>query len=65
MFNTKIIKKMKKEMGASKDMESMGEYAMESMKPEEKEFEEKQKTPDAKIELELMLYNAKKGKGKK
>lgn len=61
MFNTKIIKKMKKEMGASEDMESMGKYAMESMKPEE-EKEEKGKDPQAKIELELMLYNAKKKK---
>jgi len=65
VFNTKIIKKMKKEMDASKDMESMGEYAMESMKPEEKDSEKKEKTPDAKIELELMLYNAKASKGKK
>jgi hypothetical protein len=56
---------MKKEMDASKDMESMGEYAMESMKPEEKDSEKKEKTPDAKIELELMLYNAKASKGKK
>jgi hypothetical protein len=63
VFNTKIIKKMKKEMDASKDMDSMGKYAMEQMKPEKSE--EKEKTPDAKIELELMLYNAKASKGKK
>jgi hypothetical protein len=68
MFNPKIIKKMKKEMDASKDMESMGKYAMESMKPEkEDEGEEKMKgaSPNAKVEIDLMLYEAKKSKGKK
>lgn len=66
MFNPKILKKMKKEMDASKDMESMGNYARETMKPEkedEDEGEEKKMkgaTPKAKVEIELMLYDAKK-----
>jgi hypothetical protein len=70
MFNPKILKKMKKEMDASKDMESMGEYAMESMKPEkenEGEGEEKEMkgaSPKAKVEIELMLFDAKKKKAK-
>ncbi len=71
MFNTKIIKKMKEDSDASKDMESMGKYAMESMKPEkedkgEDEGKEKMKgaSPNAKVEIDLMLYEAKK-KGKK
>jgi hypothetical protein len=72
MFNPKILKKMKKEMDASKDMESMSKYAMGSMKPEkenkgEDEGKEKMKgaSPNAKVEIELMLYEAKKSKGKK
>lgn len=72
MFNPKIIKKMKKEMDASKDMDSMHEYAMEKMKPEkedESESEGKEKKmkgafPKAKVEIELMLFDAKKEKGK-
>lgn len=70
MFNPKIIKKMKEDTDASKDMESMGKYAMEKMKPEkedESEGEEKKMkgaSPKAKVEIELMLFDAKK-KGKK
>lgn len=64
MFNPKIIKKMKKEMDASKDMESMGNYARETMKPEKEDEGEEKKmkgaTPKAKVEIELMLYDAKK-----
>lgn len=54
---------MKKEMDASKDMSSMGKYAMEQMKPEKSEEEEK--SSDAIFELELKLNNTKAGKGKK
>lgn len=75
MFNPMaIMKKMKKDSELSKDMKSMSEHAMETMKPEiEMESEEndgeeempkgKKAAPQAKVEIEIMLQSSKK-KGK-
>jgi hypothetical protein len=72
MFNSKALKKMKDSMEINKDMKSMSEYAMKSMKPEmeeedEEEGEEKESLkkgmgPEAKLEIEIMLQSAKKKK---
>jgi hypothetical protein len=74
MFNTKIIKKMKEDSDASKDMESMGKYAREAMKPEEEDEDEeegeesekkeiKSPAPSATLQIDLILNAAKKKKG--
>lgn len=73
MFNTKIIKKMKEDTDASKDMESMGKYARETMKPEEEDEEEeegeesekkemKSPAPSAMLQIDLFLNATKKKK---
>lgn len=69
MFNPKVIKKMKEDTEASKDLKSMSKHALKSMTPEMESEDEKEEEspkkgmgPEAKLEIEIMLQSAKKKK---
>jgi|688.fasta_scaffold33496_4 hypothetical protein len=74
MFNSDIIKKIKKDVSMSKSLKDTAKEASKIMMPEEdedegeeSEMEEESKkgsSPEAKIEIELMIQGAKKKKGK-
>jgi hypothetical protein len=71
MFNSDILKKIKKDIELSKNFKEVSKGVTEAMEPEEKEEDEdememenkKESSPEAKIEIELMIQGAKKKKG--
>lgn len=75
MFDSSILKKIKKDIELSKSLKEVSKGVSETMEPEEKEDEDegemememegkKESSPEAKIEIELMIEGAKKKKGK-
>ena len=71
MFNSDILKKIKKDIEMTKSMKEVSDEASKTMMPEEDDSEDememegkKESSPEAKIEIELMIQGAKKKKGK-
>jgi hypothetical protein len=72
MFNSDILKKIKKDIEMTKSLKEVSGEATKTMMPEENESEDemeemgeeskKESTPEAKIEIELMIQGAKKKK---